>query len=432
MGAPVLHATLLLLSAFLALTQTKNQSFAGECGSGGKQPLPGGARAMGAPGRTREAASSSHLQARLSSSLLYPRFGARCSELLSAHAPTGDPRKSSAFHSSLVLSAGSHSRQYLVTATTSRPGLRDPHVFIVGYVDHMPFMRFDSDGVAQRIQARGPWVKQMGPEYLEMERKNAERYSHRARENLRFAIQVYNQSDKVSHTFQCLIGCDMGPDGRLLQGHHRHAFDGQHYISLNSDLTTWSVADSTAQITKRRWEADGVAEAFSHFLKVSCVEWLQKHLETGKETLQRSDPPKTHVTHHPRPEGDATLRCWALDFYPADITLTWQEEEEEEELTQDMELVETRPAGDGTFQKWASVVVPSGEEQKYTCHVYHEGLPEPLTLRWKPATWPVVGITVGVVLLGFVTIGALIAIVTMRKKRAGSHSVAQAVLELTM
>lgn len=92
----------------------------------------------------------------------------------------------------------------------------------------------------------------------------------------------------VSHTFQCLIGCDMGPDGRLLQGHHSHAFDGQHYISLNSDLTTWSVADSTAQITKRRWEADGVAEAFSHFLKVSCVEWLQKHLETGKETLQRS------------------------------------------------------------------------------------------------------------------------------------------------
>uniref|UniRef100_A0ABK0L320 RT1 class I, locus M6, gene 2 n=1 Tax=Rattus norvegicus TaxID=10116 RepID=A0ABK0L320_RAT len=295
MGAPVLHATLLLLSAFLALTQTKNQSF-----------------------------------------------------------------------------AGSHSRQYLVTATTSRPGLRDPHVFIVGYVDHMPFMRFDSDGVAQRIQARGPWVKQMGPEYLEMERKNAERYSHRARENLRFAIQVYNQSDK---------------DGRLLQGHHRHAFDGQHYISLNSDLTTWSVADSTAQITKRRWEADGVAEAFSHFLKVSCVEWLQKHLETGKETLQRSDPPKTHVTHHPRPEGDATLRCWALDFYPADITLTWQEEEEEEELTQDMELVETRPAGDGTFQKWASVVVPSGEEQKYTCHVYHEGLPEPLTLRWSKETF---------------------------------------------
>lgn len=85
--------------------------------------------------------------------------------------------------------------RYLVTTTASRPGLRDSHVFIVGYVDYMQFMRFDSDGTTPRIQARGPWVKQMGPGYLEMERMNAERYSHRARENLRFAIQVYNQSD---------------------------------------------------------------------------------------------------------------------------------------------------------------------------------------------------------------------------------------------
>ncbi|XP_007644590.4 H-2 class I histocompatibility antigen, Q10 alpha chain [Cricetulus griseus] len=189
-------------------------------------------------------------------------------------------------------------------------------------------------------------------------------------------------------------------DGRLLRGYGQQAYDGDDYIALNEVLRTLTAADTAAQITRRKWEQAGVADAWRAYLEEECVESLGRYLEHGKDQLLRTDPPKAHVTHHPGSKGDVTLRCWAMGFSPADITLTWQREEEEQ--TQDMELVETRPSGDGTFQKWASLVVPSGEEQKYTCHLYHEGLPEPLTLRWEPppqSTVPIMAVIAVLVLL---------------------------------
>nr|ARR31581.1 MHC class I antigen [Chlorocebus pygerythrus] len=314
--------------------------------------------------------------------------------------------------------AGSHSMRYFHTAV-SRPGRWEPWYLAVGYVDDTQFVRFDSDAESPRMEPRAPWMEQEGPEYWEEETRNAEANARAHRVNLRNLLRYYNQSEGGSHTVQRMSGCDLGPDGRLLRGYDQFAYDGKDYIALNEDLRSWTAADMAAQNTQRKWEAAREAEQWRAYLEGTCVESLRRYLENGKETLHRTEPPKTHVTHHPISDHEATLRCWALGFYPAEITLTWQRDGEEQ--TQDTELVETRPGGDGTFQKWGAVVVPSGEEQRYTCHVQHEGLPEPLTLRWEPSshsTILIVGIVAGLAVLAVVT-GAVVAAVMWGRKSSG-------------
>uniref|UniRef100_H0XPM0 Ig-like domain-containing protein n=1 Tax=Otolemur garnettii TaxID=30611 RepID=H0XPM0_OTOGA len=322
--------------------------------------------------------------------------------------------------SALVLTeawAGSHSLLYFTTSVF-RPGRGEPRFIALGYVDDTQLVRVHSEAENPTVEPLAPWVEL---EYLEGLTQCANHRAQDDRLNLRFLHDYYNRSENGSHTFQSVIGCDVGPDGRLLRGYQQHAYDGAEYISLNEDLRSWTAADTAAQITQRKWEAAGVAERRRAYLEGVCMEWLRRHLEKGKDTLQRADPPKTHVTHHPTSDHEATLRCWALDFYPAEITLTWQRDGEDQ--TQDMDLIETRPSGDDrTFQKWVAVVVPSGEEQRYTCHVQHEGLREPLTLRWESSSQPSIpmgGIVAGLVLLGTLLTGAVVATVMRRKKSSG-------------
>ncbi|XP_023368553.1 HLA class I histocompatibility antigen, B-42 alpha chain-like isoform X1 [Otolemur garnettii] len=341
MGVTVPQTLLLLLSAALVLTE----AWAGECGAG--REMVSARSARGPSGGDAGPGS---------------RAGRRVAPGLSPSRPPG-----------------SHSMRYFSTAV-SRPGRGEPRFISVGYVDDTQFVRFDSDAENPREEPRAPWIEREGPEYWDEQTRRAKGAAQTFRVSLENLRRYYNQSEDGSHTLQEMYGCDVGPDGRLLRGYQQHAYDGADYIALNEDLRSWTAADPAAQITQRKWEAEGASEGDRAYLEEECVDWLRRYLENGKDTLQRADPPETRVTHHPTSDHEATLRCWAQGFYPAEITLTWQRDGEDQ--TQDMELIETRPAGDGTFQKWAAVVVPSGEEQRYTCHVQHEGLPEPLILRW--------------------------------------------------
>uniref|UniRef100_A0A8C6GFJ7 MHC class I-like antigen recognition-like domain-containing protein n=1 Tax=Mus spicilegus TaxID=10103 RepID=A0A8C6GFJ7_MUSSI len=169
--------------------------------------------------------------------------------------------------------AGSHSLRYFHIAM-SRPGFREPRFIIVGYVDDTQFVRFDSDAENPRMEPRAAWMEQEEPEYWE-------------RNTLRTALRYYNQSKGGSHTFQWLVGCDLGPDGSLLRGYEQSAYDGRDYLALNEDLITWTAADLAALKTRRKLELFGLAEKRRTYLEGKCLKWLLRYLKFGNATLLR-------------------------------------------------------------------------------------------------------------------------------------------------
>uniref|UniRef100_A0A8C8URX3 MHC class I-like antigen recognition-like domain-containing protein n=1 Tax=Peromyscus maniculatus bairdii TaxID=230844 RepID=A0A8C8URX3_PERMB len=195
----------------------------------------------------------------------------------------------------LQLLTCSHSLRYFRTIE-SRPGLGEPRYMEVGYVDDTQFVRFDSDAETPRMEPRTPWVEREGPEYWERNTQIAKGTEQTFRVNLRTLLRYYNQSEGGSHTLQSMYGCEVGSDWSLLRGYSQYAYDGRDYIALNDDLTTWTAADTAAQITWRKWEQGVEAERHRAYLEGECVEWLRRYLEIGKDALQRTEPPQSMVT----------------------------------------------------------------------------------------------------------------------------------------
>ncbi|XP_040105938.1 hereditary hemochromatosis protein isoform X2 [Oryx dammah] len=98
---------------------------------------------------------------------------------------------------------------------------------------------------------------------------------------------------------------------------------------------------------------------------------------------QSKVPPLVKVTHHVT-SSLTTLRCRALNFYPQNITIRWLKDRQFLDA-KDVKPKDVLPNGDGTYQAWVALAVLPGEEQRYSCHVEHPGLDQPLTVTWEPS-----------------------------------------------
>ncbi|NP_001161804.1 RT1 class I, M1, gene 5 precursor [Rattus norvegicus] len=314
---------------------------------------------------------------------------------------------------------GLHSLNYKQTLL-EWPGFLELQFIAVIYADDIQFLGLNSIWGSSRAENKVPWMDEDEPETSEKVTQSMLDEKDLLTKIMKKVLHIYNYSMTGYHTIQRRRGCYVVPGGHFSHGFVELTFNNHDYIMLNEDLETWSVVGKAAEMIRQDFEEENFAKYMREYLRGPCVEGILGLLQYGEKALLRAGTPKTHVTHKVTADGKITLRCWALNFYPAEITLIWQKDGSNK--TQDVEVIETRPSGDGNFQKWAAVVVPSGEEQRFTCHVEHERLPKPITLRWESpqSINSTMAIAIAVV-LGALLMGAVLTFFIWKRRTKGKE-----------
>ncbi|KAM9446655.1 DLA class I histocompatibility antigen, A9/A9 alpha chain-like isoform 1-T2 [Clarias gariepinus] len=269
----------------------------------------------------------------------------------------------------LYESADTHSLEYLYTAVT--PGISFKGFIAVGLLDGEQFMSYSS---SNRTLILKDWIKKIeGEVYWQSETQDMQGRENDFTETFTRVRKELNPTKGVN-TLQRMYGCEQNSDGTT-RGYDHYAYDGDDFISLNLTTETWSATNAKALNTKQKWESDSVyTKYWKNYLESTCTDSLMKY---GNETLKRKAGPEVLVFHrHSSPSPEVV--CHATGFFPKPLNITWQKDGED--VHEDVELRETLPNQDGSFQKRSILKVPAEELHKhnYTCVVQHSSLEKEL------------------------------------------------------
>ncbi|XP_062874417.1 uncharacterized protein LOC134335753 [Trichomycterus rosablanca] len=270
---------------------------------------------------------------------------------------------------------GTHSLQHIYTTVK---GVNLPEFTVVVLMDGEQILYYDSN--IRTLIPKTEWMKKVDaddPNYWIRETQRIQGDEEDFKVHQATIMERFNHMEGV-HVVQRMYGCELDDDGTT-RGYYQDGYDGEDFISLDLKTETWTPANPQAVITRHKWEATGEAKYQKHYLENICIDWLKKFVSYGRETLERKDHPEASVFHKnfPRPE----LVCHATGFFPSGLVMSWQKDGEE--LHEDVEIRETLPNQDGTFQKRAVLGVSPEElkEHEYTCVVQHSSLEKDLVLK---------------------------------------------------
>ncbi|XP_028819615.1 major histocompatibility complex class I-related gene protein-like, partial [Denticeps clupeoides] len=309
-----------------------------------------------------------------------------------------------------LLFSCSHSLQYFYTAVTR--GINFPELTAVGMIDGEKFLYYD--GNTRQAIPKVDWIKNnVKPDYWTSQTQIIRGSEDRYKASLVTAMQRFNQSGGYYHPFQWMYGCELDGETGATDGYSQFGYDGADFLYLELRSTSYVAPVQQALITKQEWDV-AEAERRKHYLTKECIYWLKKYVYYGKSILDRKVPPQVSLLQR---DPSSPVVCHATGFYPDNVKISWQKDGQE--LHEDVDVGETLPNHDGTFQKRAELKVTPDvwKKNQFTCVVEHKsGDPIHMILTEEKIRTNSAGIIVGLVVAALVLIAVVVGVVMVVKR----------------
>ncbi|KAI4898195.1 hypothetical protein NFI96_028393 [Prochilodus magdalenae] len=195
---------------------------------------------------------------------------------------------------------------------------------------------------------------------------------------LRSAMESSGHKEGV-HTFQRLYGCFWDEDTGQSDGFDVYGYDGVTFLSLDLESRDFRALVPEAKPMAQEWNRNRTQlESLHLYYTLECEAWLKTFFLTSNKQHPHwsyTDMQYSELRGVVLPVMRQFLRrsflsvvvCHATHLSSKSVRMFWQKNEEEVEDL--VEIGETLPSGDGSFQKTIYLVVRLEEliENKYKC-----------------------------------------------------------------
>ncbi|XP_010336432.2 MHC class I polypeptide-related sequence B-like isoform X1 [Saimiri boliviensis] len=252
-----------------------------------------------------------------------------------------------------------HSLRYILTVL-SQDGSERSEFLAKVQLDDQPFLHYDGQNcMVEAVVRAEPCHREI--EDLEENKKD-----------LKMTLADIRKKKGALHSLQEIRLCEIHEDNSAKGIRHFYC-DGELFLSQNLNTQEWTVPESSgAQILSINIMNDLKENAKKGgAVLADCRQKLLGYLESGV-CIRRTVPPMVNVTRSEDSEGNINVTCWAFDFCPPNITLTWRQDGVS--LSHDAQQSEgVLLDGNGTYRTWVTISIRQGEEQRFTCYAEYNG-----------------------------------------------------------